>query len=65
MAQRLAIDPDTLRRGYSEAGERARGDPNLPRNSEVARRYVASVRQIRALQDWREASTEIREPAKT
>jgi transposase-like protein len=43
IARRLGIDPDTLRRGYSEAASPTESDPALPSKSEVARHYLASV----------------------
>jgi LPS sulfotransferase NodH len=47
IAQRVGVDPRKLRQGYSEAvtpsGE---DDPTLPSKSEVARRYLAAVRQL-------------------
>jgi len=47
IARRLAIDPGTLRRGYSEEGApAARDDSTLPSKSEVARRYLDAVRQL-------------------
>jgi LPS sulfotransferase NodH len=48
IARRLGIDPDTLRQGYSEPiGSLAGDDPALPSKGEVARRYLAAVRQLR------------------
>jgi LPS sulfotransferase NodH len=48
IARRLGLDPGTLRRGYSEAGAASESARGLPRKSEVARHYLAAVRQIRA-----------------
>ena len=48
IAQRLGIDPATLRRGYSEPIAPSREDVSrLPSKGEVARRYLAAVRQFR------------------
>jgi len=47
IARRLGIDPGTLRQGYFEPAEPSReDDPTLPSKSEVARRYLAAVRQL-------------------
>jgi LPS sulfotransferase NodH len=47
IAERVGIDPRTLRQGYSEpvtpSGE---DDPALPSKSEVMKRYLASVRKL-------------------
>jgi LPS sulfotransferase NodH len=43
IASRLGIDPDTLRRGYSETASPSENDPALPSKGEVARHYLASV----------------------
>jgi LPS sulfotransferase NodH len=49
IARRLDIDPATLRQGYSEPIAPSQGnDPGLPSKADVARRYLAAVRQIRA-----------------
>jgi LPS sulfotransferase NodH len=49
IAERLGIDPRTLRQGYSEAPPPRQEDaPALPSKAEVARRYVAAVRVLRA-----------------
>lgn len=52
LARRLGLNPAMLRRGYSEAGAHAEGegDPNVPRKSEVIRRYLAAFRQIRGFE---------------
>lgn len=46
IARRLAIDPSTLRRGYSEAAPPSERDPSLPCKDDVARHYLASVRRL-------------------
>ena len=46
IARRLGVDPALLRRGYSETEPPPEADPKLPSKSEVARRYLAKVRQI-------------------
>jgi LPS sulfotransferase NodH len=45
IAGRLAIDPTTLRRGYSEAVAPSERDPSLPSKGDIARHYLASVRR--------------------
>ena len=43
VARRLGVNPDTLRRGYSETVTSTESDPGLPSKGEVVRRYLASV----------------------
>ena len=43
VARRLGMDPDTLRRGYSETVSPIETDPALPSKGEVARHYMASI----------------------
>ena len=44
IAQRVGIDPRTLRQGYTEPVTPSReDDPALPSRSEVVQRYLASV----------------------
>jgi LPS sulfotransferase NodH len=52
VARRVSIDPQTLRQGYREVPSRSRGeDPALPSKHEVARRYLAAVQKIRAIEN--------------
>jgi len=46
IARRLGMDPGQLRQGYSETEPPSEADPKLPSKGEVARRYLAAVRQI-------------------
>jgi len=47
IARRLGVDPQTLRQGYSEPiAPSGTEDPALPSKGEVARRYLAAVRQL-------------------
>ena len=46
IARRLGMDPGLLRQGYSETEPPSEADPKLPSKGEVARRYLAAVRQI-------------------
>lgn len=49
IARRLGIDPSTIHHGYNEPIEPpAESDPGLPSKTDVTRRYLATVRQIRA-----------------
>lgn len=43
ISRRLGIDPDTLRRGYSETSSRVESDPAFPSKDDIARRYLAST----------------------
>ena len=43
IARRLGLDPDTLRRGYSETASPHDGDPRVPSKGEAVRRYLASI----------------------
>ncbi len=48
IARRIGIDPDTLDQSYSESAAPVRDDdPALPSKSEVTRRYLDAVRQLR------------------
>jgi len=48
IAERLGIDPATLRQGYSEPIAPSRGDePGLPSKGEVIARYLAATRVLR------------------
>ena len=44
VARRLGVDPDKLRRGYSETTSPPDNDPALPTKSEVARHYLAAAK---------------------
>jgi LPS sulfotransferase NodH len=47
IAERVGIDPRTLRQGYSEpVAPSGEDDPALPSKSEVMKRYLASVRKL-------------------
>jgi LPS sulfotransferase NodH len=47
IARRLGVDPQTLRQGYSEPiAPSGKDDPALPSKGDVARRYLAAVRQL-------------------
>jgi LPS sulfotransferase NodH len=49
IARRLGIDPGTLQQGYSEPFAPSPEDyPNLPKKSEVVKRYLTTVRKIHA-----------------
>lgn len=55
IAERIGIDPATLRQGYSEPNAPAgQEDPALPSKREVGERYLAAMRQIRG---WRRAAS--------
>ncbi|MBV9726873.1 MAG: hypothetical protein JO299_17065 [Gammaproteobacteria bacterium] len=43
IARRMAIDPNTLRRGYSEGAPRSLSHPVLPNKGDVARHYLAAM----------------------
>ncbi len=64
IANRLGIDPDTLRLDYSEPVSPARNDdPALPSRSEIANRYLAAVRQLRGGPTSSERSGSMRVPS--
>ena len=46
LAERLGLEPGTLRHGYNEAGSHFENDPAFPSKGEVARRYLAAVRKL-------------------
>jgi len=46
IAERVGVDPRTLRQGYSEAAMPSQADPALPTKGEITRRYLASVRKL-------------------
>ena len=52
IAGRMAIDPTTLRRGYSEVAPRSVSHPVLPSKGDVARHYLVAMasRRLRASQ---------------
>jgi LPS sulfotransferase NodH len=46
LAHKLGIDPDSLRRGYSEPREAIQTDPELPHRSEIARDYLRAMQKV-------------------
>jgi LPS sulfotransferase NodH len=68
IAQRLGIDPGTLRQGYNEAAMPSDNDPSAASKSEAALRYLSSVRKLRgesSLEAWAPRNSRIVRPRET